>query len=102
MKPLKHSAYLRLQALKERFWHVDDKLACLLTLSVSDVAKHIPDLFSEVLTCFRHLRVMIAVQKGFSMMRRKRFLSVGFLGKVSDVYGCGIRRRTSKHFVMGT
>ncbi|KAG0572112.1 hypothetical protein KC19_VG069600 [Ceratodon purpureus] len=47
MKPLKHSAYLRLQALKERFWHVDDKLACLLTLTVSDVAKHIPHLFSE-------------------------------------------------------
>lgn len=49
MKPLKHSAYLRLQALKERFWHVDDKLACLLTLSVSDVADHIPRLFSKVI-----------------------------------------------------
>ena len=48
MKPLKHSAYLRLQALKERFWHVDDKLACLLTLSTSDVTDFIPQLFREV------------------------------------------------------
>lgn len=47
MKPLKHSAYLRLQALKERFWPVDEKLACLLSLSVADVSAHIPHLFSE-------------------------------------------------------
>jgi nardilysin len=47
MKPLKHSAYLRLQALKERFWHADDKLACLLSLTVKDVTDFIPQLFNQ-------------------------------------------------------
>jgi secreted Zn-dependent insulinase-like peptidase len=50
MKPLKHSAYLRLQALKERFWHVDDKLACLLSLTVKDVTDFIPQLFNQVIS----------------------------------------------------
>lgn len=47
MKPIKHSTYLRLKTLRKRFWDVDDKLACLLTLSVADVAEHIPRLFNE-------------------------------------------------------
>eukprot|EP01018_Ginkgo_biloba_P000447 Gb_03820 [translate_table: standard] len=47
MKPLKHSAYLRLQILREQFWHVDDKLACLLSLSLSDLTTFIPELFSQ-------------------------------------------------------
>jgi len=50
MKPLKHSAYLRLQALKERFWHADDKLACLLSLTVKDVTDFIPQLFNQVIS----------------------------------------------------
>ncbi len=50
MKPLKHSAYLRLQALKERFWHADDKLACLLSLTVKDVTDFIPELFNQVIS----------------------------------------------------
>jgi nardilysin len=50
MKPLKHSAYLRLQALKERFWHADDKLACLFSLTVKDVTDFIPQLFNQVIS----------------------------------------------------
>ncbi|KAH9309723.1 hypothetical protein KI387_037634, partial [Taxus chinensis] len=48
MKPLKHSAYLRLQVLREHFWHVDDKLSCLLSLSLSDLATFIPELLSQL------------------------------------------------------
>ncbi|KAL2651160.1 hypothetical protein R1flu_019288 [Riccia fluitans] len=47
MKPLKHSAYLRHQILKERFFHADDKLECLLTLSLQDLKDFIPKLFER-------------------------------------------------------
>ncbi|CAK9254097.1 unnamed protein product [Sphagnum jensenii] len=45
--PLTHSSYLRLQALKSRFWHVDDRLTCLLSLSTTDLTKFIPTLFHK-------------------------------------------------------
>ncbi|CAN5965074.1 unnamed protein product [Sphagnum jensenii] len=45
--PLTHSSYLRLQALKSRFWHVDDQLTCLLSLSTTDLTKFIPTLFHK-------------------------------------------------------
>lgn len=48
MKPLKHSTYLRLQILREHFWHVDDKLECLLSLSLSDLTTFIPELLSQL------------------------------------------------------
>ncbi|KAL3700566.1 hypothetical protein R1sor_018588 [Riccia sorocarpa] len=47
MKPLKHSAYLRLQILKERFFQADDKLACLSSLKLQDVKDFIPKLFER-------------------------------------------------------
>ncbi|KAF6174379.1 hypothetical protein GIB67_027850 [Kingdonia uniflora] len=49
MKSLSHSSYLRLQALRERFWDVDDKLSCLVGLSVADLKAFIPELLSQVL-----------------------------------------------------
>jgi secreted Zn-dependent insulinase-like peptidase len=49
--PLTHSSYLRLQALKSRFWHVDDRLTCLLSLSMTDLTKFIPTLFHKVCMC---------------------------------------------------
>lgn len=48
MKPLSHSSYLRLQVLRESFWDVDDKLSCLLNLSLSDLVEFIPSLLSQV------------------------------------------------------
>lgn len=48
MKPLSHSSYLRLQVLRESFWDVDDKLSCLLNLSLSDLVEVIPSLLSQV------------------------------------------------------
>lgn len=48
MKPLKHSAYLRLQILREHFWHVDDKLSCLLSLTLADLITFISELFSQI------------------------------------------------------
>lgn len=48
MKPLKHSAYLRLSLLKDRTWHVDDRLAALGRLSADDVRKFAPTLFEKV------------------------------------------------------
>ncbi|KAG6541670.1 hypothetical protein Mapa_016935 [Marchantia paleacea] len=47
MKPLKHSAYLRLQVLKERFFHADDKLECLLKVKLQDVKDFVPKLFEQ-------------------------------------------------------
>lgn len=48
MKPLNHSTYLRLQLLRENFWDVDDKLACLLELTLSDLKAFIPNLLSQL------------------------------------------------------
>ncbi|XP_020576431.1 nardilysin-like [Phalaenopsis equestris] len=48
MKPLSHSSYLRLQVLREKFWDVDEKLACLVKLSLSDLEAFIPILLSEL------------------------------------------------------
>ncbi|KAK1270924.1 Zinc-metallopeptidase, peroxisomal [Acorus gramineus] len=48
MKPLNHSAYLRLQLLRENFWDVDDRLACLRSLSLSDLTAFIPGLLSQL------------------------------------------------------
>jgi secreted Zn-dependent insulinase-like peptidase len=48
MKPLKHSAYLRLSLLKDRTWHVDDRLAALGRLTADDVRKFAPTLFEKV------------------------------------------------------
>ncbi|URE23096.1 Peptidase M16 inactive domain, partial [Musa troglodytarum] len=48
MKPLSHSSYLRLQVLRESFWDVDDKLSCLLNLSLSDLVEFIPRLLSQL------------------------------------------------------
>ncbi|CAL9778048.1 unnamed protein product [Musa acuminata subsp. burmannicoides] len=48
MKPLSHSSYLRLQVLRESFWDVDDKLSCLLNLSLSDLVEFIPGLLSQL------------------------------------------------------
>eukprot|EP01018_Ginkgo_biloba_P028828 Gb_06507 [translate_table: standard] len=47
MEPLKHSAYLRLQILHEHFWDVDDKLSCLVSVSLSDLTTFIPKIFSQ-------------------------------------------------------
>ncbi|CAM6083277.1 unnamed protein product [Calypogeia fissa] len=47
MKPLKHSAYLRLQIVKQGFWHVDEKLASLLSLTLKDVLEFVPQLFEQ-------------------------------------------------------
>eukprot|EP00897_Mesotaenium_endlicherianum_P006836 jgi/Mesen1/6180/ME000032S05470 len=41
-KPLKHSAYLRVNLLKERAWRVEDKLAALLASSPADVEALLP------------------------------------------------------------
>jgi len=48
MKPLKHSAYLRLQILRKDFWHVDDKLSCFLSLTLADFITFIPERFSQI------------------------------------------------------
>ncbi|KAG1338961.1 Nardilysin-like [Cocos nucifera] len=48
MKPLSHSSYLRLQVLRENFWDVDDKLSCLVNLSLSDLEAFIPNLLSQL------------------------------------------------------
>lgn len=48
MKPSKHSAYLRLQILRKDFWHVDDKISCLLSLTLADLITFIPELFSQI------------------------------------------------------
>nr|DAD25800.1 TPA_asm: hypothetical protein HUJ06_027268 [Nelumbo nucifera] len=48
MKPLSHSSYLRLQVLREIFWDVDDKLACLVYLSLADLEAFIPELLSQL------------------------------------------------------
>lgn len=52
MKPLSHSSYLRLQVLRESFWDVDDKLSCLVNLSLSDLEAFIPNLLSQVIERF--------------------------------------------------
>jgi secreted Zn-dependent insulinase-like peptidase len=57
MKPLKHSAYLRLSLLKDRTWHVDDRLAALGRLSADDVRKFAPTLFEKVGTAESALSV---------------------------------------------
>lgn len=48
MKPLSHSTYLRLQILRQVFWDVDEKLATLLKLTLSDLQAFIPNLLSQV------------------------------------------------------
>eukprot|EP00250_Pteridium_aquilinum_P001882 c12089_g1_i1 orf=386-3718(-) len=48
MKPSKHSTYLRLQILKERFVHVEDKKDLLATLSLGDLVSFIPCLLSQI------------------------------------------------------
>eukprot|EP00252_Welwitschia_mirabilis_P007587 TRINITY_DN19118_c0_g1_i1.p1 TRINITY_DN19118_c0_g1~~TRINITY_DN19118_c0_g1_i1.p1 ORF type:complete len:1100 (+),score=208.89 TRINITY_DN19118_c0_g1_i1:181-3300(+) len=48
IKPLKHATYLRLQILNEYFWHVDEKLSCLLKLTLDDLLVSIPELLSQV------------------------------------------------------
>lgn len=48
MKPLSHSSYLRLQVLRQKFWDADEKLACLVKLSLSDLEAFIPVLLSEL------------------------------------------------------
>ncbi|CAN6468935.1 unnamed protein product [Victoria cruziana] len=48
MKPLNHSSYLRMELLRECFWHVDDKLACLSNLSITDLEDFIPKIFSQL------------------------------------------------------
>lgn len=48
MKPLSHSAYLRLQVLCQSFWDVEDKLCLLNDLSIADLRAFIPDLLFQV------------------------------------------------------
>ncbi|PIA59677.1 hypothetical protein AQUCO_00400519v1 [Aquilegia coerulea] len=48
IKPLNHSCYLRLQLLREVFWDVDDKIHCLVDLSLADLKAHIPELISQM------------------------------------------------------
>lgn len=48
MKPLSHSAYLRLQVLCERFWDVDEKLSLLNNLSLADLKAFVPELLSQL------------------------------------------------------
>ncbi|XP_020276491.1 nardilysin-like isoform X4 [Asparagus officinalis] len=48
IKPSNHSTYLRLQVLRECFWDVDDKLACLVNLPLSDLEAFIPTLLSQL------------------------------------------------------
>ncbi|KAG9445281.1 hypothetical protein H6P81_016621 [Aristolochia fimbriata] len=48
LKPLAHATYLRLQALRQKFWDVDDKLSCLSDLSLPDLKAFIPVLLSEL------------------------------------------------------
>ncbi|XP_031485488.1 nardilysin-like isoform X2 [Nymphaea colorata] len=48
MKPMNHSSYLRMQLLREYFWHVDDKLSCLNNLSIVDLEAFIPKIFSQL------------------------------------------------------
>lgn len=48
MKPSKHSTYLRIQILKERFFHVEEKKDLLATLSLEDVISFIPHLLSQI------------------------------------------------------
>ncbi|GAQ85219.1 Insulinase (Peptidase family M16) family protein [Klebsormidium nitens] len=47
MKPLKHSAYLRLALLKERHWPFEDRLAALGRITAEDVRKFVPSLFEK-------------------------------------------------------
>ncbi|XP_062000633.1 nardilysin-like isoform X2 [Rosa rugosa] len=48
VKPLSHSAYLRVQVLFQRLYDVDEKLHILSGLSISDVKSFIPQLWSKV------------------------------------------------------
>ncbi|KAK6234506.1 hypothetical protein SCA6_009843 [Theobroma cacao] len=48
MKPLRHSSYLRLQILCKSFYDVDEKLAFLKDLSLSDLKAFIPELRSQI------------------------------------------------------
>ncbi|KAL7152177.1 hypothetical protein ABFS83_04G079600 [Erythranthe nasuta] len=48
MKPLSHSAYLRLQVLCQSFWDVEDKLCLLSDLSFADLKAFIPELLSQL------------------------------------------------------
>ncbi|XP_068634694.1 nardilysin-like [Aristolochia californica] len=48
MKPLTHATYLRLQALRQKFWDVDDKLSCLRDLTLLDLKAFIPELLSQL------------------------------------------------------
>ncbi|XP_074574217.1 nardilysin-like [Curcuma longa] len=48
MKPLSHSSYLRIELLRRRFWGVEDKLSCLLHLTLSDLIEFIPRLLSQL------------------------------------------------------
>ncbi|KAF8397033.1 hypothetical protein HHK36_018671 [Tetracentron sinense] len=48
MNPLCHSSYLKMQVLCKNFWDVDDKLSCLIELSLPDLKKFIPKLLSQL------------------------------------------------------
>lgn len=48
MKPLSHSAYLRLQVLCESFYDVDEKLHHLNDLFIDDLKAFAPSLLSQV------------------------------------------------------
>jgi nardilysin len=48
MKPSKHATYLRIQILKERFFHVEDKKDCLISSSLEELISFIPSLLSQV------------------------------------------------------
>lgn len=56
MKPLKHSAYLRLALLKERHWPFEDRLAALGRITAEDVRKFAPSLFEKVRLCLLLVR----------------------------------------------
>ncbi|KAJ7532538.1 hypothetical protein O6H91_13G008200 [Diphasiastrum complanatum] len=47
MKPLRHSAYLRLQILSKCFFPVEDKLSVLLNLSLEELTLFIPQLLGK-------------------------------------------------------
>ncbi|XP_071715471.1 nardilysin-like [Rutidosis leptorrhynchoides] len=48
MKPLSHSSYLRLQVICKSFYDVDEKLALLTNLSLTDLKDFIPELFTQL------------------------------------------------------
>lgn len=48
IKPGNQITYLRLQVLRERFYGIDEKLATLTKLSLSDLLPFIPNLLSQV------------------------------------------------------